>query len=99
MREPDGGPGCEISSSAVPTASTTTSPVPTTRSIGCIWGDEVTAAFAHFARCRGDVDGAYQFVRPRGIEATEPKTAPYGMRQVDFHDPDGYGICLQWTAA
>ncbi len=45
-----------------------------------------------------DVDEAYQFLRSQGIEATEPKTAPYGMRQVYFHDPDRYAICLQWTA-
>jgi len=43
-----------------------------------------------------DVDGAYTFLRSQGIEATEPKTAYYGMRQVSFQDPDGYGICLQW---
>jgi catechol 2,3-dioxygenase-like lactoylglutathione lyase family enzyme len=45
-----------------------------------------------------DVDDAYTFLRSRGISATEPKTAPYGMRQVYFEDPDGYGICLQWPA-
>jgi glyoxylase I family protein len=45
-----------------------------------------------------DVDGAYTFLRSQGIESTEPKTAYYGMRQVWFHDPDGYGLCLQWKA-
>jgi glyoxylase I family protein len=44
-----------------------------------------------------DVEGAYTF-RSQGIEATEPKTTYYGMRQVSFQDPDGYGICLQWKA-
>jgi len=45
-----------------------------------------------------DVDGAYQFLLAQGIEAKAPRTAPYGMRQVHFHDPDGYAICLQWPA-
>ena len=43
-----------------------------------------------------DVDAAFAFLRAQGIPATEPRTAPYGMRQVWFHDPDGYGLCLQW---
>ncbi len=43
-----------------------------------------------------DVDAAFTFLRAQGISATEPKTAWYGMRQVFFHDPDGYGLCLQW---
>ncbi len=45
-----------------------------------------------------DVDSAYIFLRSQGIEASEPRTAPYGMRQVFFHDPDGFGLCLQWPA-
>jgi catechol 2,3-dioxygenase-like lactoylglutathione lyase family enzyme len=45
-----------------------------------------------------DVDGAYTFLRSQGIEAKEPKTTYYGMRQVWFQDPDGYGLCLQWKA-
>jgi len=24
--------------------------------------------------------------------------APYGMKQMYLADPDGYGICFQWTA-
>ena len=46
-----------------------------------------------------DVDGAYAFIRSRGIEAEEPRTAWYGMRQLSFRDPDGYEICLQWRAS
>jgi catechol 2,3-dioxygenase-like lactoylglutathione lyase family enzyme len=42
-----------------------------------------------------DVDAAFEFLRKQGIEATEPRTAFYGMRQVYFHDPDGFQICLQ----
>ncbi len=45
-----------------------------------------------------DVDEAFAFLRSKGVEATEPKTASYGMRQVFFHDPDGYGLCLQRSA-
>ena len=46
-----------------------------------------------------DVDGAFAFVRSRGIEAKEPETAWYGMRQLSFRDPDGYEICFQWRAS
>lgn len=28
----------------------------------------------------------------------EPKVTPYGMKQLWFTDPDGYGICFQWSA-
>lgn len=42
-----------------------------------------------------DLDGAWEHLHAKGIEATKPKTAPYGMRQVFFEDPDGYGLCLQ----
>lgn len=44
-----------------------------------------------------DVDGAYAFLRSRGVRVDPPTTAPYGMRQLHLHDPDGYGMCLQWT--
>jgi glyoxylase I family protein len=43
-----------------------------------------------------DLDGACTYLRSKGIDATEPKTAPYGMRQIWFRDPDHYGICFQW---
>lgn len=45
-----------------------------------------------------DVDAAYEILTQRGLLAEPPKTAPYGMRQLNFKDPDGYGICLQWPA-
>ena len=45
-----------------------------------------------------DVDGAWQELRAKGLELDAPKTARYGMRQLYFQDPDGYGICLQWNA-
>jgi glyoxylase I family protein len=43
-----------------------------------------------------DVDAAYEYLRSKGIPASEPKNAPYGMRQMYFRDPDGFEICFQW---
>ena len=45
-----------------------------------------------------DVDGAYEFLRSRGVELDPPKVAPYGMKQLYLTDPDGYGLCFQWKA-
>lgn len=50
-----------------------------------------------FFGCK-DLDAAYRHLRAHGIDLKEPKVAPYGMRQLWFKDPDGYGICLQWPA-
>jgi hypothetical protein len=40
-----------------------------------------------------DLDGAYQHLRARAVELQAPKLAPYGMRQLWFKAPDGYGLC------
>lgn len=45
-----------------------------------------------------DVDAAYEYLKSEGVEASAPKLQSYGMKQVYFKDPDGYGICLQWKA-
>lgn len=45
-----------------------------------------------------DVDGAYRELREKGVVVSEPKVAPYGMKQMYVNDPDGYGICFQWPA-
>src|SRR5579864_5447054 len=45
-----------------------------------------------------DVDGAYAYLREKGIQAEEPRTAPYGMKQMYLNDPDGYVLCFQWRA-
>ena len=45
-----------------------------------------------------DVDAAYQHLRAHGLEVKEPKVAPYGMKQLYVHDPDGYALCFQWSA-
>jgi glyoxylase I family protein len=46
-----------------------------------------------------DLDAAYRHLRDHGVNLKEPKVAPYGMRQLWFKDPDGYGLCLQWPAS
>ena len=45
-----------------------------------------------------DVDAAYSHLWSLGVEAREPKVAPYGMRQLYMTDPDGYELCFQWRA-
>jgi glyoxylase I family protein len=47
--------------------------------------------------CR-DVDHAYQQLRELGLNVKEPVVAPYGMKQVNLSDPDGYHLCFQWPA-
>lgn len=43
-----------------------------------------------------DVNRAYEFLRAKGVRLDPPCDTPYGMRQLPFSDPDGYGVCLQW---
>lgn len=43
-----------------------------------------------------DIDGAYKELQQKGFEPEKPSVAPYGMKQMYFRDPDGYGICFQW---
>jgi glyoxylase I family protein len=45
-----------------------------------------------------DVDGAYRYLRDRGVDVKEPEIAWYGMKQLTVVDPDGYGVCFQWPA-
>jgi len=45
-----------------------------------------------------ELDVAYQHLRGHGVNLKEPKVAPYGMKQLWFTDPDGYGLCFQWPA-
>ena len=42
-----------------------------------------------------DPDAMYEHLRSNGVDAHPPKIAPYGMKQLTLHDPDGYGICFQ----
>jgi len=46
-----------------------------------------------------DPDTAYEFLKVKGIEVKPPTIAPYGMKQLYFHDPDGYNLCLQWPVS
>lgn len=50
-----------------------------------------------FFACR-DLDAAYEHLQANGVRVQAPSVAPYGMRQLSFSDPDGYGICFQWPA-
>ncbi|HXJ89970.1 MAG TPA: VOC family protein [Candidatus Binatia bacterium] len=45
-----------------------------------------------------DLDSAYKHLLNHGVRLQPPKVAPYGMRQLWFKDPDGYGLCFQWPA-
>src|SRR5271157_2644490 len=45
-----------------------------------------------------DLDAAYKRLRAHGLNVNQPKVAPYGMKQLWFKDPDGYGLCFQWPA-
>jgi catechol 2,3-dioxygenase-like lactoylglutathione lyase family enzyme len=42
-----------------------------------------------------DPDAAFRELAAKGLKLDPPKTAPYGMRQLYFHDPDGYLLCFQ----
>jgi glyoxylase I family protein len=46
-----------------------------------------------FFACR-ELDVAYEHLRTHGVNLQPPRVAPYGMRQLSFKDPDGYGICF-----
>lgn len=46
-----------------------------------------------------DVDGAYRHLLEKGLDVKPPKVAWYGMKQLYLTDPDGFGICFQWTAS
>ncbi len=46
-----------------------------------------------------DVVAAHRELLDRGVEVTEPIVTGYGMKQLYFRDPDGYGLCLQWPVA
>jgi catechol 2,3-dioxygenase-like lactoylglutathione lyase family enzyme len=61
---------------------------------------EATRVTAHQDTCLyfacPDVDTAYRHLLDHGIDVQEPKVAPYGMKQLYLHDPDGYALCFQW---
>jgi uncharacterized glyoxalase superfamily protein PhnB len=45
-----------------------------------------------------DVEGAHAELSAKGLTLKPPKTAPYGMRQLYLHDPNGYLLCFQAPA-
>ena len=45
-----------------------------------------------------DLDAACQYLRAAGLDVKDPVVRPFGMKQLFFKDPDGYQLCLQWTA-
>ena len=45
-----------------------------------------------------DVDAVYEHLISRGIQLKKPQVAPYGMKQLYLHDPDGFNLCFQWNA-
>jgi glyoxylase I family protein len=45
-----------------------------------------------------DVDAAYAELKAAGVASSPPTVARYGMKQLYFTDPDGFGICLQWRS-
>jgi catechol 2,3-dioxygenase-like lactoylglutathione lyase family enzyme len=45
-----------------------------------------------------DLDAAYHYLRSREVRVEPPTTTSYWMRQLHLKDPDGYAICLQWSA-
>jgi len=42
-----------------------------------------------------ELDALAAHLRGAGIACEGPRVAPYGMRQLYLHDPDGYGLCFQ----
>lgn len=56
------------------------------------WGKGVTL----YIIC-DDADAIHAELRARDIEATNPETAFYGMRQTFVRDPDGYELCFEST--
>ena len=42
-----------------------------------------------------DPDTVFEYLHSKGIDVKPPKDAPYAMRQLYLHDPDGYNLCFQ----
>ena len=50
-----------------------------------------------YIACQG-VEGVCRNLRFKGLDLSEPKAAPYGIKQFFLRDPDGYTLCFQWPA-
>ena len=42
-----------------------------------------------------DADATHRHITERGVQATKPKIAFYGMNQTFVKDPDGYELCFE----
>jgi predicted enzyme related to lactoylglutathione lyase len=51
--------------------------------------DDVSLFFGH-----DNIDEAYSYLKSKGVLVTEPYFTGYGWHAINFHDPDGYGICI-----
>jgi uncharacterized glyoxalase superfamily protein PhnB len=45
-----------------------------------------------------DVDGAHRELTEKGLRIKPPSVTHYGMKQISFNDPDGYGLVYHWRA-
>jgi uncharacterized glyoxalase superfamily protein PhnB len=46
-----------------------------------------------------ELDAIHELLASQGIPVDPPTLAPYGMRQLNVTDPDGYRLCFQHPAA
>jgi len=58
------------------------------------WHDDTCLYFG----C-ADPDRAFEYLRSQNVDCKPPKVAPYGMKQLNLRDPDGYAICFQRPAS
>lgn len=47
---------------------------------------------------RRELDALHEHLRAHGVAVAPPAITSYGMRQVTLRDPDGFGLCFQWSA-
>ncbi len=41
-----------------------------------------------------NIDDAYNYLKNKDVQVSEPYFTGYGWRAIHFQDPDGYGICI-----
>ena len=65
-------------------------------------GDKVVTRFTWTGTHRGTflgIPATGRGVNAKGVVIDRPpKVAHYGMKQLYFSDPDGFGLCFQWKA-
>ncbi|HWA94538.1 MAG TPA: VOC family protein [Terracidiphilus sp.] len=45
-----------------------------------------------------DLEAAHKYLHERGVDLHGPTVTHYGAKQIYMKDPDGYSVCLQWSA-